>query len=369
MRPLALVVALSNPMETNHGGTLRLRAHRAALEDLGYRVEFEFPRSAIGNVSPVAGRSDSLFTVMRRRAGVLKRNYLPMPTAFGARDRHLTDRVTNSKPDLLVLTALSQRGLARVSDARIWFDFMDIWSEVADRESRRRRGAARLTARLQVRVLERAEAKISSQASFVTTTGWSEHESLQRRGVDNTWVPTALPDDVFQTQRHRSDPVPRRAGFLANFEYWPNIDAYNLLVENWLPTLRRLGWSLVVAGRHTEVLGRVPDGVTSLGFVEDLANYYSAIDVSVAPMRAGGGMKVKVLESLAHGVPVVGTDFAFEGFDPRLRQTLAVVAETSPDFSPLEEIARTRVPSEALNPYKLSSVTATLKHLLDGKTR
>ena len=43
------------------------------------------------------------------------------------------------------------------------------------------------------------------------------------------------------------------------------------------------------------------------------------MDCTLAPVERGGGIKVKVLESLSRGRAVLGTSFAFDGFDPGLR--------------------------------------------------
>lgn len=52
-----------------------------------------------------------------------------------------------------------------------------------------------------------------------------------------------------------------------------------------------------------------------LGVVNDLDEFYAGIDVAVNPMPAGTGLKIKTLEALAHGRPVVGTPVAWVGLD------------------------------------------------------
>ena len=51
--------------------------------------------------------------------------------------------------------------------------------------------------------------------------------------------------------------------------------------------------------------------------VEDLADFYAAADAVVAPIRAGGGTRIKLLEAFAHRVPVVTTPLGAEGLDVR----------------------------------------------------
>jgi len=60
-------------------------------------------------------------------------------------------------------------------------------------------------------------------------------------------------------------------------------------------------------------------GVTVTGFVDDPAPYFEAADVAVAPLIAGAGIKIKVLELLSAGLPLVSTPVGAEGIDPNER--------------------------------------------------
>jgi glycosyltransferase involved in cell wall biosynthesis len=55
------------------------------------------------------------------------------------------------------------------------------------------------------------------------------------------------------------------------------------------------------------------DGVELAGWVEDLADLFGTVRLSVAPLRFGAGFKGKVATSLAHGLPVVGSSISLEG--------------------------------------------------------
>ena len=73
---------------------------------------------------------------------------------------------------------------------------------------------------------------------------------------------------------------------------------------------------IVVAGRVCRHVTELPGAVRCLGPVRDVAAFYAGIDVAVVPIGFSTGMKIKVAEALAIGMPVVATADAFDGFAP-----------------------------------------------------
>jgi len=72
--------------------------------------------------------------------------------------------------------------------------------------------------------------------------------------------------------------------------------------------------SIVLAGNVCSQLRSNSPWVTWLGRVEDVGEFYTNIDVVVAPMAFSTGIKIKVGEALAYGKPVVATRNGFDGF-------------------------------------------------------
>jgi glycosyltransferase involved in cell wall biosynthesis len=72
--------------------------------------------------------------------------------------------------------------------------------------------------------------------------------------------------------------------------------------------------------------------VTVTGFVEDLDTFLKRTGVFVVPLRAGGGIKVRTLNALAMGLPVVATTVGVEGVDITCGQD-ALVASTAEGFA------------------------------------
>jgi glycosyltransferase involved in cell wall biosynthesis len=126
--------------------------------------------------------------------------------------------------------------------------------------------------------------------------------------------------------------------FVGTLSYFPNADALRHFAEDLSPALDTLGvdWQLRVVGappRHP--WGRPAQGDDRwrwAGWVENLGPEYAAADVVVAPIRCGGGTRIKVIEAFAHQVPVVATSFAVEGL-PVEHGVHCLVADTPSAFA------------------------------------
>jgi len=113
------------------------------------------------------------------------------------------------------------------------------------------------------------------------------------------------------------DPHERgRLVFLGNLAYAPNVDGLSYLQEEIRPALDRLGVQVditVVGPGDTAALRAEFPGIDFRGFVPDLASALRDCHVCIVPLRLGGGTKLKVLDAMATGTPVVTTSVGAEG--------------------------------------------------------
>lgn len=77
---------------------------------------------------------------------------------------------------------------------------------------------------------------------------------------------------------------------------------------------------------------RNADGVQVAGYVPDLQPYFERATLMAVPVRAGSGMRVRILEALARGIPIVTTTTGVEGIDAVDGKHL-LVADTPSEFA------------------------------------
>ena len=168
---------------------------------------------------------------------------------------------------------------------------------------------------------EALEVKYVGSYGLVSVANPADKARLAARfpGVPLSHLPNVVDagSDASHLQPLESEPV---FLFIGTLEYFPNEDAARWIAGEICEALRRdLGrpFRLWIAGRKApralmDCLIAVPE-VNFLGEVYDLSPLYRRCHAVLAPVRAGGGTKLKVLEAMAHGCPVIATPHAVDG--------------------------------------------------------
>lgn len=124
--------------------------------------------------------------------------------------------------------------------------------------------------------------------------------------------------------------------FFGSFVHFPNVDAARRLKDAIFPLVRARHprSSLYIVGENppSEFEAVEDGGIVVTGLVPDLAPYFARAAVVAVPLRLGSGMRVKVLEALAAGKPVVASPLAIEGLGVVDGEQL-LTAETDDEFA------------------------------------
>ncbi len=157
-------------------------------------------------------------------------------------------------------------------------------------------------------------------------------------------APAAPPLEVVpngvDTRTYRGDFGPPEADTLiysGALTYSANFDAVDYFLRDIFPRVRarRPGVRLRITGKTDGVpLARLPLGehVTLTGYVEDIRPVVARSWAAIVPLRVGGGTRLKILEALALGTPVVSTSKGAEGLDLQDGKHL-LIADTPQEFA------------------------------------
>jgi hypothetical protein len=350
-RQKALVLSLADPRDGMYGGTLRAQAMLDALTELEYDARLLTPGTVAAYGERLRGSALSR----------IKQQFLPMPTMAGARSPSLDRAISEQGHTAVAVCQVFQqaRYLEKIDSIKRWLDFSDLYSTFGQREALHRRGLPRFTARLQAALVARQEIRYSNRAHIVTAAGYGDTLTLQRAGIDATWLPTPTAGTPLPPRGSASLVV----GFLGNFDYWPNSEAYQVITQSWLPR-----WgptvSVAIAGRHSQRLEPVA-GVSILGQLDDVGDFYKAVDIVLAPIERGGGMKVKISEALTFGRPVVATPAALDGFAPEIaRLCLVSSIQEPPTVAALHKLALTTPADDVVEQLRWPAFTKAVRGAL-----
>ena len=200
------------------------------------------------------------------------------------------------------------------------------------------------------RTLARAEARRWRRLQ-VAATGWADRTlcvTTQDRdllaamgGTGLSTVPLGMDLEAIRAG-WRPAPGSCRFLFVGSFGHAPNRSGARLLLEEIWPRVRaaRPEACLDLVGRGSDdFVADLGDpgawlrrGVTAHGYVDDLGPLFRGCRAFAAPLSEGGGIKIKVLEAMARGVPVVTTPVGAEGI-AGADSTAILVVPPDPGFA------------------------------------
>lgn len=190
---------------------------------------------------------------------------------------------------------------------------------------------------LQARRMLEWERSVSRAASHVVAVSASDEQIMRERfGIRHTSsVPTGVDLDYFEP----SGPSPRVYDlvFAGSMDWMPNVDAMRWFLSEVFPLIRarKPDCRLVIVGRDPPPLltaERKDPLIAVTGTVPDIRPYLWQSEVSIVPLRVGGGTRLKIFEAIAAGTPVVSTTIGAEGLPVQQGETIRL-ADTPAAFA------------------------------------
>lgn len=196
--------------------------------------------------------------------------------------------------------------------------------------------ARRLIARLQLHPVARFEARAVASVGRVLAVSREEQVEFEKFAPGRVHlVPNGV--QIKGTQPAERPPTSRRLLYLGSMGYGPNADAVTHFLDDIAPLVQVTGVSLDVVGSNPpssvhRAAAKSAMRTTVSGFVPDVAPYYAEKRAMVVPLRHGGGTRLKILEALGRGLPVITTAVGCEGLGlTDRRETL--IADTPQEFA------------------------------------
>jgi glycosyltransferase involved in cell wall biosynthesis len=195
-----------------------------------------------------------------------------------------------------------------------------VWTIVQRAAAREALWPRRVLAELEWRKLRAYEGEVCRRFDWVTVVSDEDKQALEQAagtGLTTETIPIAV--DTEELAYAPRTPEAQHVLSVATMFYPPNVEAVQWFATDILPGIRRAMPSanfLVVGSRPPAVitaLATPESNVQVMGYVADLAPLLRQSAVLVVPVHAGSGMRVKILEAFARGIPVVSTTVGVEG--------------------------------------------------------
>lgn len=351
---LLLLAPFAPRLDAPHGGGRSIAQlvtelgarHRVAL--LALRPEGDPPvdeltreRCELVEEIPLPGAGATLASRWRRRGRLLRGLVRGRPMwvadcwvpAFAVRVEQL---VRSWQPDIVQAEFhVMGQYLAGLDAARVVTQHEPGASAAAE-TWRARRGPARLLSRVDALAWRRYEASLLNEVQATVVYTERDLHSLAQLVPSARIVRISLGGPLTETAPGGARAEQEALLFVGNFMHPPNVDAAKRLVERIIPRVLSEAPKarLYVVGDRAPAFLRDEDrpGVVVTGWVEDVTPYLARAAVVVAPIRTGGGQRVKVIEALSAGKALVASRRAIEGFDLGDGREV-VLAETDEEFA------------------------------------
>jgi len=316
-----LVIDHHVPMPDRDSGSLRMSQILKLLHRLGHRVTFV---------------PDNLAKIDPYRCELQKRGIEVVHYPYVARVRdYLISR--GSEFDVVMLSRC-KFAHKHMADVRLYAPQAHIIFDTVDLHFVREAGEARVTGDPEMQQkasdTERLESELIDQSDETWTVSTSEQRLLQRKWPEKS---IQVISNIVDVPGSITPFTLRRDWlFIGSFQHTPNVDAVLFFVQSIYPLVRahlpEAKFYIIGDKAPPEVIALASDNIVVTGLQRDAAPFFDSVKLSVAPLRFGAGVKGKINQSMAFGVPVVATSVAVDGTELRDREEI-LVADEPEDFA------------------------------------
>ena len=315
-RKSILVIDHHVPTPDRDSGSLRMFQILKLLRALGHHVTF-VPDN-LANSQPYTGE------LQKRGVEVFHHPYVKRVRDFLISRGREFDVVVLSRCQFACKHIVETRQYARQS--RIVFDTVDL-------HFIREAGEARVTGDFETdrkaQETEQLECDLVDQADETWVVSTSEQRLLKRKWPHKS---IQIVSNIVDVTGSKTPFASRRDWlFIGSFQHKPNVDAVLYFAHKIYPLvnekLRDAKFYIIGGNAPSEIIALADEKIVVTGLQRDAHPFFDTVRLSVAPLRFGAGVKGKINQSMACGVPVVATSVAVDGTDLKHREDILVADE------------------------------------------
>lgn len=169
------------------------------------------------------------------------------------------------------------------------------------------------------RLLKQYEGQMCRTFDAVTAVSDEDKAALQTAGARDGIMVIPIAVDTSEQSQVERQPAGPHIIHIGTMYWAPNIDGITWFLDEIYPLIKErvpdVRCTLIGARPPASIVerGEQDPSLTVTGYVEDPLPYFQDASMMVVPLRAGGGMRVKILNALAQGIPMVSTTVGCEG--------------------------------------------------------
>jgi O-antigen biosynthesis protein len=308
-----LVIDHHVPTPDRDSGSLRMFQILKLLHALGHRVTF-IPDN-LARIQPYSGE------LQKRGIELFYHPYL----------KRVRDYLTSHGCEFDVVV-LSRCHFARkhIPDVRRYAPQSRIVFDTVDLHFVREAGEARVTGDRNIErkahATQHLEYELIDQSDETWVVSSSEQRLLKKKWPDKS---IQVISNIVDVPGSNTPFALRRDWlFIGSFQHRPNLDAVLFFAEQIFPLVnqRLRDAKFYIIGDHAppEIVALANEKIVVTGLQRDARPFFDSVKLSVAPLRFGAGVKGKINQSMAFGVPVVATSVAVDGTELRDREDILV---------------------------------------------
>ncbi len=320
-----LIISPYFPYPPRDGGKVRLYnlIKHLSKENEIYLLAYIEPEASMESVSLAKKFCKDVFPVVRHEDKRIERNDIPRCVSFfytQAMIDELQKVIASVKPDLVQLDFLiMSEYVNHIKDIPVFYTEHDLGTLDFNQSYHDRDMPDNLRYAEWRRLVDYEKRIIKKFKSVIVLT--QRDQNLMKDfnpEVKTVVIPTGVDIDFFHPSCVRNAEKTNLI-FIGHYKHYPNADAIVYFVKfifgRILSHIPDIKLYIVGSGLTEDVKNLACGNIIVTGEVDDVREYLKMPNIFIAPVRLGGGIKGKVLEAMASGTPVIGTQEAADGIN------------------------------------------------------